>query len=184
MSAQTALKLAHEHGVRLGVDGSDLILEAAREPPSEVMDTLRRHKAEIVALLTEPESGWSANDWRVFFEERAAIAEFEGGLSRIDAEAQAFECCIVEWLNRYPELSEVGSCAWCRGPDDDGHVVVPFGTEAQGHTWLHSGCWSPWSHARRQSALKALDEFGLKPTNALSRHPDQRRHEQNGDCDV
>ena len=49
MSAQTALKLAHEHGVRLGVDGSDLILEATREPPSEVMDNLRRHKAEIVA---------------------------------------------------------------------------------------------------------------------------------------
>ncbi len=162
MSAAAALQMAQEHGVRLGVDGPDLILGADREPPPEVLDSLRRHKAEIIALLTEPEGGWSANDWRVFFEERAAIAEFAGELSRIDSEAQAFECCIVEWLNRNPELSEAGSCAWCRGPDDDGHVVVPFGHEPQGHTWLHTGCWSPWSHARRLRAVEALEGFGIE----------------------
>ena len=32
--------------------------------------------------------------------ERAGIAEFDGGLPRPEAEALAFECCVVEWLNR------------------------------------------------------------------------------------
>ncbi len=162
MSAEAALLLAREHGVRLGIEGTDLVVECDREPPPEVLDTLRSLKPQILALLSASKEGWSANDWRAFYDEKAGIAEFDGGLPRTDAEAQAFECCIVEWLNRNPELSGAGSCAWCRGPDDDGHVVVPFGTEAQGHTWLHSGCWSPWSHARRLRAVEALEGFGIE----------------------
>ena len=54
---------------------------------------------------------WDADDWRGFFEERAAIAEHDGGLSRPEAEARAFEFCIVEWMNRNPARSESGRCA-------------------------------------------------------------------------
>ena len=46
--------------------------------------------------------GWSAEDWKVFFDERVAMAEFDGGLPREEAEARAFACCVVEWLNRIP----------------------------------------------------------------------------------
>ena len=59
------------------------------------------------------EDGWSGEDWRAFFDERAGIAEFSGGVSRKEAEAHAFACCVVEWLNRHPAPSPPGRCAWC-----------------------------------------------------------------------
>ncbi len=52
MSAIDALPMARQSGVRLGVAGSDLILNADREPAPRVLDAIRRHKAGIVALLT------------------------------------------------------------------------------------------------------------------------------------
>jgi hypothetical protein len=48
---------------------------------------------------------WSAEDWQVFFDERAGIIEFDGGLPRAEAEAQTFACRVVEWLNHNPERS-------------------------------------------------------------------------------
>ena len=115
MSAAEALKAARAAGVELAVDGDDLVLEAASAPPAAVLDALSRHKAEIVALLRPAEDGWSAEDWQVFFDERAGIAEFDGGLPRAEAEAQAFACCVVEWLNRNPERSPPGRCLGCGG---------------------------------------------------------------------
>ena len=76
---------------------------------------IRRNKAAIVGLLRPAEDGWSAEDWQVFFDERAGIAEFDGGLPRAEAEAQAFACCVVEWLNRNPERSPPGRCLGCGG---------------------------------------------------------------------
>ena len=64
------------------------MLSAASAPPAAVLDALSRHKAEIVALLRPGRDGWSAEDWQVFFDERAGIAEFDGGLPRAEAEAQ------------------------------------------------------------------------------------------------
>ncbi len=45
-----------------------------------------------------------AEDWRALFDERAGIAEHNGGLARADAERRAFECCVMEWLWRNPPL--------------------------------------------------------------------------------
>ena len=161
MSAVEALRLARENGVRLGVAGGDLILDADREPAPRVLEALRQHKAGIVALLTAAEGDWTAQDWRVFYDELAGIAEFDGGQTQADAEALAFECCIVEWLNRHPQHSDPGRCAWCGKPDRDGHTVVPFGTESHGHTWLHPECWHDWSQDRREKAQQSLATMGL-----------------------
>ncbi len=162
MSAVEALRMARENGVRLGVAGGDLILNADREPAPGVLETIRRHKAGIVALLTAPVGDWTAEDWQTFFDERAGIAEFDGGQTRANGEAVAFECCIVEWLNRHPERSDPDRCAWCEKPDRDGHAVVPFGTESHGHSWLHPECWNPWHENRREGARQALAAMGLE----------------------
>jgi hypothetical protein len=106
MKAIDALEAARAAGITLAVDGDDLVLEAASTPPAAALDALSQHKAEIVALLRPGRDGWSAEDWQVFFDERASIAEFDGGLSRADAEAQAFGCCVIEWLDRHPEHSQ------------------------------------------------------------------------------
>ena len=74
MSAAEALKVARSFGIRLVVDGDDLVLKASARPPPRVFDLLRRHKAEIMLLLRPADDGWSADDWQVFFAERAGNA--------------------------------------------------------------------------------------------------------------
>ena len=71
MNAAETLRMARENGVRLGVAGADLILDADQEPTHQVLDAIRHHKAGIVALLTSPEDDWKAADWQVFYNERA-----------------------------------------------------------------------------------------------------------------
>ena len=71
VSAAEALKAARAAGVELRLDGDDLVLEAAAPPPPVILNLLARHKSEIVALLRQGRDGWSREDWRVFFDERA-----------------------------------------------------------------------------------------------------------------
>jgi hypothetical protein len=170
MSAVEALRAAHVAGIQLGADGEDLVLEASVPPPPAVIDLLSSHKAGIMALLRPAEDGWSIEDWRVFHDERAGILEFDGELPRIAAEAQAFEACIIEWLNRNPAPSLPGRCAWCGRSERSSDAVVPFGTEPGTHAWLHCECWRPWQEARRAEAEKALSRIG-----SLSNGPQSER---------
>jgi len=71
MSAAQALSAARAVGIHLEVDGDDLVLEAPAPPPSAILEVLSQHKAEIVAVLRPGPDGWSAEDWQVFFDERA-----------------------------------------------------------------------------------------------------------------
>jgi hypothetical protein len=161
MSGREALRAARAVGVEFAVKGADLSLKAPAEPPAAVLDALRRHKAEIVAMLRPGLDGWSSEDWQLFFEERAAIAEFDGGLPRAEAEAQAFECCVVKWLDLNPDPSAPGRCAWCGGFESHA-PVVPFGTEPGTHTWLHPQCWTEWQKTRRSQAAKTLSRMGIR----------------------
>ena len=156
MSAVEALRVAQQNGICFDIDGADLILDAEREPAPTVLEAIRRNKAKILTLLVADHRAWTAEDWQVFFNERAGIAEFDGGQNRVDAEAIAFECCIVEWLDHHPEYSHPDRCAWCGVPYRDGNAVVPFGVDSQGHTWLHPECWSDWCQDRRERAQRAL----------------------------
>jgi hypothetical protein len=165
MSAGAALMAAHSAGVRLAIDGDSLVLEADTAPPMSVLDGLRRYKAGVMVMLRRGPDGWSAGDWIVFFEERAAIAaaiaEFDGGLSRQQAEACAFECCIAEWLNRNPVRSSLGHCVQCGQPGHVNDQLLPYGTGRSGHAWAHSGCWPVWYQARKEEAKVALAELGI-----------------------
>jgi hypothetical protein len=105
MSAVETLWEARTAGIELRVEGGDLVLQAPAPPPADLLERLARHKPDIVALLRPGRDGWSAEDWRTIFDERAGIAEFDGGLTRPEAEARAFECCVVEWRNRTLERS-------------------------------------------------------------------------------
>ena len=163
MSAADALRAARMAGVDVRIEGSDLALEAKAPPPAEILECLARHKPGIVALLQPGRDGWSAEDWRAYFNERAGIAEFDGGLPRPGAEARAFECCVVEWLNRNFERSPPGCCRACGGGDYAHDALLPHGIEPTGHVWLHSGCWPAWHAGRRAEAVAALKAMGITP---------------------
>jgi hypothetical protein len=124
MSAVEALNAARAAGMELALDGDDLALSATSAPPAAMLDALARQKAEIVALLLPGGDGWSAKTgWS---SSTAGIAEFDGGLPRGEAEARAFECCVVEWLNRNPVWSRFGRCLGCGGgAEQTGHDLLP-----------------------------------------------------------
>lgn len=112
-----------------------------------------------------PTRSWNAIDWRHFYEERAGIGEHVAELDRAEAEAHAYEASIVEWLNRNPARSRLGRCTWCGKPEAIGDgVVLPFGTEACGHAWLHYHCWLPWHAHQRKRAAEALAVLGIVPS--------------------
>jgi hypothetical protein len=161
MSAAEALRAAQAAGVTVMFDGEGLLLEANAEPPQAVLELLARHKLSILALLRSSQDGWTAEDWRARFDECAGFLEHDGGLLRAKAELQAFDCCVVEWLNQHPAPSAPGRCEWCGKPESSGAVVVPFGTEPGTHAWLHAECWSAWYQRRREEAVLALRGMGI-----------------------
>lgn len=162
MTAREAIRAARAAGVEIALNGGDLVLEAASPPPASILEALSRNKAGIVTLLRPGDDGWSAEDWQVFFDERAGIAEFDGGLGRSEAETRAFACCVSEWLIRNPSSSTPGRCLVCGGCEQPNDSILPFATETSGHTWLHHHCWGAWHEGRKAQAVAALAAMGIE----------------------
>jgi hypothetical protein len=161
MSAIQALKAAHDAGVRMGIDGEALTLDADGAPSAYLLNLLAHHKAGVIALLRPGNDGWSAFDWLAYFDERAGIAEHNGGLSREQAETRAFTCCVVEWRNRNPVRSPPGRCVGCGQGERDFDSLLPFGTEAAGIAWLHPRCRQAWQTGRTAEAVASLTKLGI-----------------------
>jgi hypothetical protein len=162
MSALQALSAARSAGVRIRLDGDQLDLSAEQQPPENLLQLLHRYKPELLRLLRPSLEGWSAEDWQAFFDERAAIAEFDGGLPRPQAEARAFACCVAEWLNRNTTPSVPGRCLSCGGGERAGDPLLPFGTDTSGHVWSHRACWPAWHRAREAEAVAVLSSMGIR----------------------
>ena len=160
MNAAKALRTARAAGVELRLDGDDLVLSADSKPPAAVLDALSLHKAEIVAMLRPGPDGWSAEDWQAYYDERAGVIEFDGGLPRAQAEAQAFDCYVVDWLNLNPERSPAGRCLWCGDREYAHDPLLPYGV-GPSHAWLHSRCWEAWHARRKAEATAALSSLGI-----------------------
>lgn len=161
MTAVDALRAAWAANVRVGVEGADLVLRAPTPPPATVLDALKLNKSTIVTLLRRQLSHWTAEDWEAFFDERAGIREHDGGLSREQAEALAFDDSVVEWLLRHPVQSKPGSCLGCGRGDEEAGIVLPFGADVSGHAWLHSACWPAWYSGRKAESAAALSAMGI-----------------------
>jgi hypothetical protein len=167
MIAARALKVAQDAGVNVRAVGNDLQLEAASEPPSFLIEPLRHNKADIVTLLRANPARWSAEEWRAYFDERAAIAEYDGKLCRGDAEALAFACCAVKWLEDTFAPSPPGQCLSCGGIDPP---FRRYGVGMMTPVYFHHHCGIAWRHARRSQAVAALKNYGIYP----SRHTESQ----------
>jgi hypothetical protein len=110
---------------------------------------------------------WSAEDWKAYFEERAAIREYDGGLPRGEAERLALQDAIERWLclNPVPASDPCYGCIYCKTGEDTSNFLVPVLT-AGGHVWIHDGCWERWRVSRRDQAGSALRRLGLPPAHA------------------
>lgn len=161
MSGGKALALAREAGIDIRVSGDRLLLTARTTPPPEVRALLQLHKPQVISLLRGGRDGWTGEDWLHEYEERAAIIEHDGGLPRHEAEARAYDCCIVEWLDRNFEPSPPGHCLHCGRGDLEADPLLPFGTERTGHAWLHGHCWPDWTSGRKAEAVRAFSAIGV-----------------------
>lgn len=160
MNAILAIREARAAGVELGLDGDALALEVSAAPSPAVIGLLSRYKAEIVALLRPAGDGWSALDWVTLFGDRARMAMVHG-LTENEAEARAFACCVIEWLNRNLVRSPPGRCLGCGQAEHSHDPLPPFGIESSGHAWLHSRCWPAWHAGRKAEAVAALAKLGI-----------------------
>jgi hypothetical protein len=166
MSAFHALDLARAAGIEVRLDGKDLILSGAGEPPAGILEMLRQHKRSIVALLQRPVEGpvqppqsWDQADWRAFYDEQIGIAERDG-LRRAEADARAFRSCVAEWLWRTAVVSAPGPCPVCGDADRPNDPLLAIGIIG-GRAWLHNGCAKAWCAGRKAEAVAALSAMNI-----------------------
>lgn len=167
MSAAKLLEDVRASGIEVTVDGEFLSLKAANEPSAEVLQTLREHKSALLQLLRSEACGWSADDWRDYFEERAAISEFDHGLPRTNAEINAFDLCVQEWLRQNPVASVPGVCNECRKRGLVQHCITDSAPHDPANIWLHQECADQWQKARRDLATTTLNALGLEKATSV-----------------
>jgi hypothetical protein len=136
-------------GATIKPAGDRLILRAGRTAiPAELVSRIRAAKTDLLTTLSRGADRPGGEDAR--------------SQDRRTSTHSAFEPQISKWLNQHPAPSRPGHCAWCGRWGSPSTVVLPFGTEPETHTWLHSECWPDWHRARMAEATKAL---ALKPVD-------------------
>lgn len=109
------------------------------------------------------DSVWSAEDWRLYHDERAARAH-EGGLSLVQAEQQAFRECIGRWLAQNPDChADPDTCPQC-GKLSGVTAAMPSMQFLNAGGWplgVHDACMQAWCNRRRQAAITALAGMGI-----------------------
>lgn len=168
MSADAIIARAQAASVALWAEGDKLRWRAPVPPPpdlGEVLSLLRAHKGVVLRALREAavtavtdvtlpayEREHDAAWWREIYDERAAIREHDGGMSRADAEAGALADCVARWraLNPLPASGD-GACIRCGKARADTPVLA-----RGGHAWLHRECWAPMNAARNEMAFAAV----------------------------
>ncbi len=161
MSATELIAEARAAGVRLYVvDGGGLKWTSATPPPADLLARLRENKPLLIRALeaighrvNRGHRDGDAERWRDLFEERAAVREFDGGLSRADAEAAALGDLAQIWQSENPPPPNDGrACAHCGKPGPCTPALAGEG----GRAWLHRDCWGPMNARRRAEAEAAV----------------------------
>ena len=152
-SIAALIQAVTEAGGRLHPIGSDRLKVRAPRPLDEgLISELRAHKPAVIAF---PEG-----------HQHAAVpdaAEPERRLLGAAANREAFECAVVQWMNRNPPAdADEDHCAACRGPlGRIGEDAVPVLAGEGRHVWVHHGCHGHLIAQRRDAAVTALAAMGV-----------------------
>jgi hypothetical protein len=160
----TLLLALRRQGVSIVQDGPNLVIDGPEAVLTDsLVASLRSIKGELTAALRPHAAAeWSAEDWQAYFDERAAVREYDGGQSRAEAEAGALEDTIERWLACHPaELTSASNgCVYCGRPEQPWNALLPIFTPGGG-VWMHDQCWPAWYRSRRVHAREALLQAGL-----------------------
>ena len=110
---------------------------------------------------------WSAQDWRIYYEERAGILEYDGQLTRAEAERVAYSTTLAIWMDAHrPPSADMNDCAWCHRVNQRA-VLVACLARSGGHYAAHDTCLPKLLESMRERGIAALATFGIKsPTTS------------------
>lgn len=122
MNAAEVMTTLAAEGVELAVkEGRLCVRPSVRDRPA-LLALVKSHAAELRQLLREAE--------REAAEERAAIMEYEGGLSRAEAEQAAglvnHDPEPVRWRGAGLDLDDLRPCLWCRNLSRGGRCLAAW----------------------------------------------------------
>lgn len=106
-------------------------------------------------------AGDESADWIAFYDERAAIRQYDAAYDREMAERLAFGECIEAWCERHPVRHDPALCAGCgRRLGGD---ALDLADGARVH-WADGDfiCLMKHGHRRKRRALNALLDYGLR----------------------
>ena len=136
--------------------------EAERHPRGgglevDVASAIRRANLATGPAMDDPV------EWRGFFEERAAIREYDAGYDRATAERVAFAETLETWCDRRPSPHDVTLCAGCGEPLGPDFLALPDGGRVHWETEREFQCLVAYGFARKRRAIAALAAMGLTP---------------------
>jgi len=144
-------------GMESGYDKNDLNDQSLRQNYADTYD--RNDKS---ANSSASSNLFDGPDLLDFFEERAAIREFEGRRSRDLAERLAYAEIIEAWCARHPQRFIPGICAGCRRPIGNFELNLPDGTRVH-FEGTNYPCLISYGASRKRRAVAALAGLGLMP---------------------
>jgi len=144
-------------GVTISREGDMIVLDGPEAAMTEaVLASLRSLKPQIISYLRDTADGEAQENWQAFNNKQFGVTARDSELSGLDPQDSTHERHVIEWLNQHCEPSAPDQCAWCKQSDSPEHIIVPFGSNLHGHTWLHPECWREWHKLRRETATQAL----------------------------
>jgi hypothetical protein len=172
MTAAEAIALAKKRGGALGVFLGKLRVYSEDEPDEILVRLLRDNKQAVDALLaaeTEP------HRWRRVLAEKTQTIMQLRGMTRPDAEHEAFKHVLIEYLNAtHPDTDPTRRCRSDGAPVMRGFTATAriFGAKGAVRPRSRSSAnWAPWREAmlllfrlsRRHRKHILLDQLRVRP---------------------
>jgi hypothetical protein len=148
MTGAEAIALARRRGVTLEVFLGNLRVYSKGEPDESLVRLLRDNKHAVVDAILAVETE-SDRRRRVLAEKVETIMTIRG-LPRLDAEREAFEHVLSDYLNVMHPNTDPNRCAHCCVPETPDATLLPIGV-GERHAWLHQDAGS---HGARSVGLK------------------------------
>jgi hypothetical protein len=172
VSAAEAIQAAHDAGLRLGLDGNDIVLEAPSPPPRAVLDLLARNKASIMRLLRRAKDDRSILHSETLYGEtfgqRAANAWAEA-LARLDPALPPGDVPLKQWLQFIDDCGHFIDNGWALRAAELGWTAFDlFGCDRSKPFARIGRCGLLWLLNGRQLRILTTDTAVINIANGSS----------------
>ena len=107
---------------------------------------------------SERDGAWKAEDWRTYYLERASIREYDGGLTRAEADKRAWRETANRWWHRHGFRAAPGTCIGCGRPASAAAAFpLPHGQRAH-----DADCVAAFGRRWLSEAAGALAKMGTQ----------------------